>query len=171
MIQIFSEFLLIVGNGEEPSDIKGNIKIPEKIIIEYNNEENSTLGHNRIIFSILNRNALLTYYITISSRSKNFNRSYEAINNTNNYNKNDVLNSLTLNGLPSHKKHVFIPRILFSSTEYKGYPFQLRNKQFHIKLCFVITIKKAQKQTISNVDVYVPHSVFFHGQLYIALSK
>ncbi|KAI3453434.1 hypothetical protein Pfo_010097 [Paulownia fortunei] len=58
-----------------------------------------------------------------------------------------------------------------SPAENEGYPFQFRRKQFHIKLCFVITINKVQGQTIPNVRVYLPYLVFSQCQLYIALSK
>ncbi|KAK4397568.1 hypothetical protein Sango_1593400 [Sesamum angolense] len=37
----FSEFLLRVGNGEEPTDTEGNIRIPEEMIVKYDNEEDS----------------------------------------------------------------------------------------------------------------------------------
>jgi hypothetical protein len=36
---------------------------------------------------------------------------------------------------------------------------------------FAMTINKAQGQTFKRVGVYLPDSVFTHGQLYVALSR
>ncbi|KAL4558478.1 hypothetical protein LXL04_036679 [Taraxacum kok-saghyz] len=44
-------------------------------------------------------------------------------------------------------------------------------KEFVIRLCFAMTINKAQGQTIQNVGIYLPEPVFPHGQLYVALSR
>ncbi|CAI9271323.1 unnamed protein product [Lactuca saligna] len=44
-------------------------------------------------------------------------------------------------------------------------------KQFPIRLCFAMTINKAQRQTIPYVGIYLPEPVFSHGQLYVALSR
>ncbi|KAI3470139.1 hypothetical protein Pfo_026802 [Paulownia fortunei] len=68
----FSEFLLRVGNGEEPIDIDGNIKISEQIIIkisedmiiEYDNEENSIQRLIRAIFLTLHKSIHSPYYMT-----------------------------------------------------------------------------------------------------------
>ena len=71
----------------------------------------------------------------------------------------------------SATKHVFLPRIQLSPPENEGYPFKFIRKQFPIRLCFAMTINKAQGQTIHNVGLYLPQHVFSHGQLYMALSR
>ena len=49
--------------------------------------------------------------------------------------------------------------------------FKLSRRQFSIKLCFAMTINKAQGQSINNLGVQLPQPVFSHGQLYVALSR
>ncbi|XP_022159149.1 ATP-dependent DNA helicase PIF1-like [Momordica charantia] len=68
-------------------------------------------------------------------------------------------------------KQVFLPRIPMSPANDEGYPFKFKRKQFPIRLCFAMTINKAQGQTIPNVGIYLPQHVFSHGQLYVALSR
>ena len=68
-------------------------------------------------------------------------------------------------------KRVFVPRIPLCPSKSDMFPFKLKRNQFPVRLSFAMTINKAKGQTISNVGVNLPDSVFSHGQLYVALSR
>jgi len=34
-----------------------------------------------------------------------------------------------------------------------------------------MTINKSQRQSLKQVEIYLPQSVFLHGQLYVAISR
>lgn len=68
-------------------------------------------------------------------------------------------------------KRVFLPRIPFVPCENDISPIRFKRTQFLVRVCFAMTINKAQGQTLDFVGLYLPEPVFAYGQLYVALSR
>lgn len=63
-----------------------------------------------------------------------------------------------------------LPRIKLTTQETQ-FPFILSRKQFPIRLCFAMTVNKAQGQTLETIGLDLRTSAFAHEQLYVALSR
>ncbi|KAG3085287.1 hypothetical protein PI125_g19266 [Phytophthora idaei] len=69
-------------------------------------------------------------------------------------------------------QHVLIPRIVFiSDGEAREFHSRLRRKQCLVQPAFAMTINKAQGQSVQNLRLYLSTPCFWHGQLYVALSR
>jgi hypothetical protein len=65
-----------------------------------------------------------------------------------------------------------IPRItLTPSLTNVNFTIKLKKRQFPIQLAFVMTINKAQGQTLTHIGIDLHKPVFSHGQLYVTLSR
>ena len=66
---------------------------------------------------------------------------------------------------------VFIPRIPLLSSDDEKLPIPFKRTQFPLRLCFAMTINKAERQILDYVGIYLRKPVFSHDQLYVALSR
>jgi ATP-dependent DNA helicase PIF1 len=69
-----------------------------------------------------------------------------------------------------HGENRVIPRITFIADMGKG-AWEYSRKQFLVRLCFVMTINKAQGQSLQKVGIDLRQPVFIYGQFYVAFSR
>jgi len=121
----FSEFLLRVGNGDEPTIRDNLILLPEQLTVKHSRDGFPEESIIQEIFPNLQENAATAKYVTeraiLASRndhvdklndklismfpgeSKIFNSFDSAEDDTNNYYQEEYLNTLTPNSLPPHR--------------------------------------------------------------------
>ncbi|XP_074368364.1 uncharacterized protein LOC141708569 [Apium graveolens] len=74
-----------------------------------------------------------------------------------------------LTGAHVGRKHL-ISRIDMVPTDTK-WPFEFKRTQFPLQLCFAMTVNKSQCQSLDTVGLYLPKSIFCHGQMYVVISQ
>ena len=80
-----------------------------------------------------------------------------------------VLEVMVISGDHRGEK-AFIPRISLKPSS-RQYPFNLKRRQFPVRLSFAMTINKSEGQSLKYVGIHLLTPVFCHGQLYVALSR
>ena len=80
-----------------------------------------------------------------------------------------VIDVITISGNNIGSK-LFIPRIWLHSKD-AMLPFEMKRKQFPVKLAYSMTSNKAQGQTLDYVGIYISREFFSHGQFYVAISR
>jgi ATP-dependent DNA helicase PIF1 len=65
---------------------------------------------------------------------------------------------------------IFVPRLKLCPSDTQV-PFEFERRQFPLRLCFAMTINKAQGQSLEHVGLDLRTPVFTHGQFYVAASR
>ena len=80
-----------------------------------------------------------------------------------------VIDAVAISGSKIGAK-IFIPRIWLHSQD-AILPFEMKRKQFPVRLAYSMTANKAQGQTLDFVGIYLGKEFFSHGQFYVAISR
>ncbi|WVZ93235.1 hypothetical protein U9M48_039233 [Paspalum notatum var. saurae] len=194
----FADYLLRIGDGTEETNSESEIRLLDDVCVPYTGSDCDLDGLIDHIFPMLDENMSNPSYITsraILGEQMVYHSFDFAFDDPHNYYTPEFLNALThpANGLCNDtrlvvrgfqrnsidteivigqhaRKRIFVPRIPLCFSDGEMFPFQFKRKQHPVRLSFAMTVNKAQGQTIPNVSVHLPKPVFFHGQLYVALS-
>ncbi|XP_027102730.1 uncharacterized protein [Coffea arabica] len=198
----FSEFLLQIGEGRQPEDEDGKISLCKDMVIHYDGKDTALTRLIQTVFSDLNVYSLDPYQMinhcilsatnsavddvnqTIIDRFPGEAHVYTSTDRTLNEkdqgNYEDLLNSLNPKGLPPHKLILKknCPLILvrnLNPTEGLCNGTRLICKELRQNtICAEIAVgqhRGKQGQTLDYVGIYLREPVFSHGQLYVALSE
>ena len=83
--------------------------------------------------------------------------------------RTNIIDAEILTGIAVGNR-VLIPKVQLTPSD-TGLPFQLRRRQFPLRLSYAMTINKAQGQTFEKVGIFLRRPCFSHGQLYVAFSR
>ena len=101
---------------------------------------------------------------------RNLNPSEGHVNGTRYVIQNLLPHVIDATAISGSKVGAKIPRI-WLVTKDPTLPFEMKRKQFPVKLAYSMTANKAQGQTLQKVGIYISREFFSHGQLYVAISR
>ncbi|XP_050895956.1 uncharacterized protein LOC127102652 [Lathyrus oleraceus] len=162
----FTQFLMRIGDGNEPAKEDDMVKMPAEIVIPWEGESSikKLIQHT---FPQLENHGWDASYMVERAILTPKNCDVHMLNDMiiNKFPRDEHI-LLSFGEVEGHNagKRAFLPRIKLKTTDGAGIPFVLIRKQFPVKLSFEITINKSQGQTIPNVRIYLPRHVFSHGQ-------
>ncbi|GAA0157298.1 hypothetical protein LIER_38429 [Lithospermum erythrorhizon] len=171
----FIDFLMRIGNGEEPVNARNEIKIPAPMLIPYTSMEQSIEALISSVYpdlSLFERNPfeIILYpkndfvddinsklIERISGEKMVYISNDRAKNAVDQGDYVDYLNSLEPRGLPQHKSVLKLncPVILLRNITFEKYkPRRRASRQFPLCLCFAMTINKSQGTKYTANVVY-----------------
>ena len=71
---------------------------------------------------------------------------------------------------PNHGEDVFLPRIPLIPSD-ANLPFDFKRLQFPVRVCFAMSINKAQGQSLKVAGLFLEPPCFTHGQFYVGCSR
>ncbi|KAL0328034.1 UNVERIFIED_CONTAM: hypothetical protein Scaly_2236000 [Sesamum calycinum] len=176
--EVFSDFLLRIGNSDEPIIEGDMIRIPDFMPIPWEVADDARNRYLPEFFNSLSTGSLPPHKLTLKRRSsimlfRNIDPKIGLCNGTrlicHQFDRN-IIEAEILAGQFKGMR-AFLPRIPLKSAKDANIPFEMTRRQFPVRQSFALTINKSQGQTIHNVGIYLGSHVFSHGQLYVAPSR
>ncbi|KAL0301815.1 UNVERIFIED_CONTAM: hypothetical protein Sradi_6458300 [Sesamum radiatum] len=176
--EVFSDFLLRIGNSDEPTIEGDMIRIADSMPIPWEVADDARNRYLPEFFNSLSTGSLPPHKLTLKRRSsimlfRNIDPKIGLCNGTrlicHQFDRN-IIEAEILAGQFKGMR-AFLPRIPLKSAKDANIPFDMTRRQFPVRESFALTINKSQGQTIHNVGIYLGSHVFSHGQLYVAPSR
>uniref|UniRef100_A0A0D3DIQ1 ATP-dependent DNA helicase n=1 Tax=Brassica oleracea var. oleracea TaxID=109376 RepID=A0A0D3DIQ1_BRAOL len=171
-LESFSNWILDIGDGKInlPNDGQVEIDIPSDLLIQNSGEDPIETMAREVYgqaFQTSTDKDLYRHRAILTPTN-------DEVDKINDYSSclllPHVIEGRIITGNNIDGDKVWIPRMFVTPPDTK-FSFRMRRRQFPVTLAFAMTINKSQGQTPESVGLFLPRTVFSHGQLYVALSR